>query len=134
MLCSVKNICGRAARMLKKSDPALAKQIEKLKPSNIRAILRSPRSWHKALEISQVIFPTSGVTTALTAHFFLNSAQQKSLLPDFHVQTCACVPVNRARRDRMGTDEKLLSTEEAAALLGTTPGTLAAWRCTRKYA
>jgi predicted DNA-binding transcriptional regulator AlpA len=30
-------------------------------------------------------------------------------------------------------DERLLSTEETAQFLGTTPGTLSCWRCTRKY-
>jgi len=29
---------------------------------------------------------------------------------------------------------KLLTPEEAAAVLGVTPGTLAIWRCTRRYA
>jgi predicted DNA-binding transcriptional regulator AlpA len=30
-------------------------------------------------------------------------------------------------------DERLLSPEETAQFLGTTPGTLSCWRCTKKY-
>jgi len=36
-------------------------------------------------------------------------------------------------KTKLTTDDRLIDPDEAAKILGTTPGTLSVWRCTKRY-